>query len=88
MLRFRYVTDAIQNNGGWYIDDIYPVEWFSTSAMLTDADADTTLFVTNLGLGDFYYKVRAKDAQNQYSSFSPLVVAHVYYSDSVSVEGS
>ena len=48
--------------------------------MLTDTDTDTTLFVSGLGLGDFYYEVRAKDAQNQYSSFSPLMVAHVDYS--------
>ena len=77
--RFRYVTDAGQNNGGWYIDDIYPAEYFSISAKLTDSVTDTTLFVTDLGLGDYYYKVRAKDAQNQYSSFSPLVLAHVDY---------
>jgi hypothetical protein len=79
MYRFRYVADGNQNNGGWYVDDIYPVELFSTSTMLTNMDADTTLFVAGLGLGEFYYKVRAKDAQNQYSSFSPLEVAHVSY---------
>jgi len=79
MFRFRYVTDGSQNNGGWYIDDIYPVEYCTTSAKLTDSAIDTTLFVTDLGLGDRYYTVRAKDGQDQYSSFSPLTVAHVYY---------
>ncbi len=80
MFRFRYVTDGSQNTGGWYIDDIYPVEYCTTSVMLTDSAIDTTLFVTDLELGDHYYKVRAKDSQNQYSSFSPLMVAHVNYS--------
>jgi len=78
MFRFRYVTDGYVSSGGWYIDDIYPVEYFSISAMLTDTDTDTTLLVTGLVPGDHYYKVRAKDSQNQYSSFSPFMVAHVY----------
>ncbi len=80
MFRFRYVTDGSQNIGGWYIDDIYPVEYCTTSVMLTDSAIDTTLFVTDLELGDHYYKVRAKDGEGQYSSFSPFMVAHVNYS--------
>jgi hypothetical protein len=78
MYRFRYVTDGYVSSGGWYIDDIYPVECYAISAKLTDSATDTTLFVTDLELGDYYYKVRAKDAQNQCSSFSPLMMAHVY----------
>jgi hypothetical protein len=79
VFRFRYVTDGSQNNGGWFIDDIYPVEHCTTSVKLTDSGADTTSFVTDVEVGDYFYKVRAKDGQNQYSSFSPLMVAHVYY---------
>ncbi len=79
MFRFRYVADGGQNNGGWYIDDIYPVEYYAISAKLTDSDTDTTLYVTDLGLGDHYYKVKAKDAQNQYSEFSSPVAARVFY---------
>lgn len=81
MIRFRYVTDGSQNSGGWFIDDIYPVEYCTTSTMLTNSATDTTLFVSDLAVGDYYYKIRAKDDQNQYSSFSPLRVAHVYYWD-------
>jgi hypothetical protein len=77
--RFRYVADGNLNSGGWYIDDIYPAEYYAISTKLTDSAADTTILVTNLELGDYYYKVSAKDSQNQYSSFSPLVMARVNY---------
>jgi hypothetical protein len=79
MFRFHYVTDESQNNGGWYVDDIYPVEYCTTSTKLTDTATDTTLFVTDLGVGDKYYTVRAKDSEGQYSNYSPLTMAHVYY---------
>ena len=78
MFRFRYVTDGSQNTGGWYIDDIYPVEYCTTSVMLTDSDTDTTFLVTDLEPGDHYYKVRAKDGQNQYSNFSPLGMTRMF----------
>lgn len=79
MLRFRYKTDTSVDSGGWRIDDVYPVEYYGNVTMLTNSVTDTTLLVDNLENGDYYYKVRAKDAQNQYSSFSSLALAHVVY---------
>jgi hypothetical protein len=78
-LRFRYVTDGNQNNGGWYVDDIYPIEWFSNSTILTSIETDTALTISITESGDYYYEVRARDAENQYSNFSPLIMAHVNY---------
>jgi hypothetical protein len=77
LIRFRYVTDGSQNSGGWNIDDIDPVEYFTTSTMLTDSAIDTTWVVTGLVPGDYHFKVRAIDSQGQYSNFSSLSVAHV-----------
>jgi hypothetical protein len=77
LMRFRYKTDTSVDSGGWRIDDVYPVEYYGDVTMLSNSTTDTTLLVQNLVSGDFYYKVRAKDAQNQYSGFSPLAMAHV-----------
>ncbi len=80
LLRFHYTSDGGVNNGGWYIDDIYPVEYYTTMTKLSDTVEDTTLLVQNLQNGDYYYKLRAKDPQNQFSGFSPTEVAHVSFS--------
>ncbi len=77
-IRFRYVTDGFVNDPGWWIDDIYPVETYQTQTLLSSAITDTTFHITGLVNGDYYYRVRAKDAENQYSQFSsvePLTVS-------------
>ncbi|TFH65559.1 MAG: hypothetical protein E4G91_02025 [Candidatus Zixiibacteriota bacterium] len=81
LYRFRYVTDGSENNAGWYIDDIYPAVLCTTSVMLTDTVTDSTFFVTDIEPGDNYYRVRAKDTENQFSSFSPIIMARVSYNE-------
>ncbi len=71
-LRFRYVTDGFVNDPGWWIDDIYPVEGYATETMLSNSITDTTYHVTGLSAGDYFYRVRAKDAEAQWSAFSPV----------------
>lgn len=73
LLRFRYVTDGFVNNPGWWIDDVYPVESYATQTLLSNTIADTTYHVTGLANGDYFFRVRAKDAEAQLSQFSPVV---------------
>ncbi len=84
--RFRYISDASGNSGGWYVDDIYPTEYCSTSVELAVAATDTSLLVTDLTNGKHFYRVRAKDGDGQYSDFSPFVVAYVAYNSGCSWE--
>lgn len=70
IVRIRYVTDNGTNSGGIYIDDVSPVESFSGSLLVSGLSADTTFHLTGLTNGDYYYRVRAKDLENQYSLYS------------------
>jgi hypothetical protein len=78
LYRFRYATDGYTSSGGWFVDDIGPVEFFNQSTQLAAATEDTTLLVEGLSNGEYFYQVRAKDPQNQLSAFSPLALANVF----------
>ena len=78
-IRLRYVTDPATSSGGWYADDITPVEFYASTTQLSNSVTDTTLLVQNLGIGQYAFKVRAKDAQNQYSAYSAGEAANVNY---------
>lgn len=75
--RFRYITDSYTTNQGWFVDDIGPIEFFSQTTKIADAVPDTTLLVQGLSTGEYFFRVSAKDAQNQLSVFSPFAVANV-----------
>lgn len=77
LLRFRYNTNATNYYGGLYIDDVTPVEFYTTRTKLAENLTDTTLLVENLEVGDYDYQVRALDAENQYSALSLAVTANV-----------
>lgn len=70
-IRVSYYTDAYLNEEGFYIDDIYPVMGFATK---TDfAATDTTYTFSSKTPGDYFYRVRARDVQNQWSDYCPIV---------------
>lgn len=77
LIRFRYVSDGFVNNAGLWIDDISPTETFANQTMLTNTDTDTTYHVTGLTDGAYYYRVRARDAENQLSQYSNLEQVNV-----------
>ncbi len=77
LLRFRYQSDGGVNNAGIWIDDIFPTDSYSSQAMLTNTETDTTLHISGLSNGDYYYLVRAKDAENQFSQFSNIELVNV-----------
>jgi hypothetical protein len=76
-IRLRYVTDGAQFYEGFYADDIFPFERFSSVVSISNSIPDTAYQITGHSLGTYFYKVRAKDIQNQWSSFSNVEQAVV-----------
>ena len=72
LVRFRYMSDGFVNSGGLFIDDIYPTDSYASQLLLTMSETDSTYHVSGLTNGTYYYRVRAKDAQNQLSAYSDL----------------
>lgn len=69
-LRLRYVTDAYVDEEGFYADDIFPFERYQSIVSLSDAIADTFYQISGQEGGTYFYKVRAKDGQNQWGAWS------------------
>ncbi|MCK4671978.1 MAG: immune inhibitor A, partial [Candidatus Aegiribacteria sp.] len=78
LLGMRYVTDGWTTYDGFYADEFYPVETFDEENILSSDIIDTFYLVSDRQPGDYYYQVRAKDAEDQWSVFSNTEVAHVH----------
>ncbi|NIN00830.1 MAG: hypothetical protein GTO24_22935, partial [candidate division Zixibacteria bacterium] len=76
-LRLRYVTDGYVNEPGLYADDIFPFERYQNIVSLSDAIVDTFYQISGQGSGTYYYKVRAKDEQQQWGAWSNVEMAVV-----------
>ncbi len=76
-IRFSYLTDVSVAEFGFYVDEVYPVESFGITSVVSSSITDTSYAFANHPTGLFYYKVRAKDAQNQWSGFSDVQSTHV-----------
>ena len=75
--RFAYRSDGYVAEEGFYVDDISPVEGFGSITLIGDDLTDTTYSFTNKPSGTYYYKVRAKDAEDQWGPFSALAETFV-----------
>lgn len=69
-LRLHCVTDSWTYYEGFYADDIYPFERYTSVVSLSDAISDTFYQVTGQEEGTYFYKVRAKDQQYQWGVWS------------------
>ena len=69
-LRLRYVTDGYVTEEGFYADDIYPVEGYASTVTLSDAIVDTFYLISGQEEGTYFYKARAKDAEDQWGAWS------------------
>jgi len=80
-IRFTYITDSYVTEEGIYIDDIYPVNVYNVENIIASDITDTSYNFTAQPEGTFYYKVRAQDAEGQWSKFSPVkqTVAYAEY---------
>ena len=70
-IRFSYDTDQYVTGDGFYVDDIYPHGAFQSRAIFSPVVSTSYVF-TDKPEGDYYYRIRARDAQNQLSAYSLL----------------
>ncbi|MCP4706890.1 MAG: hypothetical protein GY865_20005 [candidate division Zixibacteria bacterium] len=76
-ISFRYITDAGIQEEGIYFDDVEMVTVFGTETLVSSSIADTSFaFIDKQEDTDYFYKVRAQDADLQWSQFSPVVATH------------
>ncbi len=66
-----YATDQSVNGIGIYCDDIGPVDSFAETTVLSSSITGTSFEVSGRSPGTYYYKVRARDAEGQWSWWSP-----------------
>jgi hypothetical protein len=57
-IRVRAASDDGTNNGGMYVDDIYPVPAFATRTVISNTITDTFYTFTAKPDGHYYYRVR------------------------------
>jgi len=86
-IRISYYNNE-QNDGyeGIYIDDIHPVDFYNIETVIASTVTDTFYTFTDKPSGTYYYKVRAVDAENQWSLFSPIKKT-IAYENYVCVDG-
>lgn len=76
-VRFRAMTDGNTLNGGFYVDDVYPVCLFSNVDTVASAIADTVYEFEGHPLGEYYYMVRGYNAAWGWGDFSCLERADI-----------
>jgi hypothetical protein len=80
-LRLRYATDRYAYDEGFYADDLFPFERYENEVILSDAITDTFFQIEDQSPGTYYYKVRAKDLQDQigfWSNVEDVVVLETF----------
>jgi hypothetical protein len=77
MIGFRYITDAGTFNEGFYVDDYSPIEIYQSIDTLNSNIPNTYYQISGRTAGSYYYDVRARDAQAQWSGFSNREMAIV-----------
>ncbi|MCP4582630.1 MAG: T9SS type A sorting domain-containing protein [candidate division Zixibacteria bacterium] len=69
-IKFSYITDGAVSDEGIYFDDVYPVESFENIVVLSsDITENSYLIEDHIG-GSYFYQVRARDAEDQWSTYS------------------
>ena len=76
-IRLHYMTDGYLSYEGFYADDFFPFERYQSVVSLSSAITDTFYQISEQDEGTYFYKVRAKDAQNQWGAWSNIEKAIV-----------
>lgn len=88
-VKFSYITDTNTLGQGIYFDDVYPIEGFANDLVLASDITDMSYAIDYRENGIYYYEVKAKDAQDQWSPFSnrerAVVNAQVAIDDQVRI---
>jgi hypothetical protein len=77
-IRLRYRTDGAQLNEGFYVDEYSPVDCYQNEAVLDSNITENHYVIIDQPEGQYYYQVRARDMQGQWSGFSNLETAIVH----------
>ena len=77
IIRLSYFTDNNSLNEGVYIDDIENIEFFGTETEIASGLAGSPYFIDDQPPGDYWYRIIAKDAENQISRKSNYVHVQV-----------
>jgi len=67
---YQFTPKVGQSPGSCYIDDIALRNQYSIETVIASDITDTLYSFTDKPQGDYYYRVRAKDAQDQWGRFS------------------
>ncbi len=73
IVRLSYFTDDFTLNEGIYIDDIENIDFYGAATELASGITDTFYNVVNQSPGNYWYRVTAKDAEDQTSRPSNYV---------------
>ncbi|MBN2620927.1 immune inhibitor A [candidate division WOR-3 bacterium] len=71
-IRFRAMSDGSVNSGGFYVDDISPVPYFSTVTTVSSSIADTSYTFSSHPEGEFYYLTRGNNTAHGWGAYSCL----------------
>jgi hypothetical protein len=72
-LRLSYETDSWVSEAGIWFDDIYPLDGFEFETVVSSTLQGDRYTFYDKPNGEYFYKVRAQDADDQWSRFSPTV---------------
>jgi hypothetical protein len=76
-IRFRYTTDEMTQNEGFYVDDITTIPRFTTITTLSSSLPTTYYRITGKPEGDYYYRVKGHNGARGWGDFSILKFIHV-----------
>ena len=79
IIALRYSTDGGVLLEGFYVDDLTPVVTFAQENILSSDITDNSYLISGRTDGQYYYAVRARDAQGQNSIYSNRRLARVFY---------
>jgi hypothetical protein len=75
--RFRCMTDGLELNNGFYVDDIYPVCLYADVNTISSSIPDTFYQFTSHPGGDYYYYVKGYNTAYSWGDYSSLEKANV-----------
>jgi len=80
----RFIGYAYKDWGRIYLDDLHPIMQFQTETVIASDLTDTLYGFTDKPDGEYYYRVRAKDAQDQWGEPSTYGIVNVGGTDAFS----
>ncbi len=77
LVRFAHESGSGSINETFQFDDFWPVIAFDNETLLGSDLTENSLTLTDRPMGTYNYRVRARDAEGQWSNFSPVLATSV-----------